>query len=130
MNSEGDAAEPAEALGGTNIARHSVPLEDIHFDLFNGSSLPLSNITEATLLSCASPIPPVEKPVYEQGCQGGRALAMPEDIVIGYVDGAEALAYPVRILNYHEIVNETVNDVPVLISYCPCAAAASSTTAV
>ena len=33
--------------------------------------------------------------------------------------GSEGRAYPFRILLWHEIVNDTVGDVPVLISYCP-----------
>jgi hypothetical protein len=43
----------------------------------------------------------------------------PADRVIGYVHGQEARAYPLKILNYHEIVNDLVGDVPVAITYCP-----------
>ncbi|MFQ5946721.1 MAG: DUF3179 domain-containing protein, partial [Anaerolineae bacterium] len=43
----------------------------------------------------------------------------PSDIILGYVAGEEAWAYPVRILNLHEIVNDQLAGEPVLISYCP-----------
>lgn len=105
-------------LGGTNIAQHSVPLEDIHFDTFNGASIPLSIISETRLLRLRDAIPPIETPQYTD-VETANDWLRPADIVIGYVDGETALAYPTRILNYHEIVNEEVNGVPILISYCP-----------
>ncbi len=42
-----------------------------------------------------------------------------QDRVIGYVRGQEARAYPLKILNYHEIVNDRVGDLPLAITYCP-----------
>lgn len=44
---------------------------------------------------------------------------LPEDRVIGFVAGNEARAYPLRILDYHEIVNDRVADIPVAVTYCP-----------
>jgi hypothetical protein len=105
-------------LAGTDISRHNVPLEDVHFDTFNGSYVPLSDITEAVALQLRDAIPPVANPQYTDVKIADEWLK-DDEIVVGYVDGDEALAYPIRILNYHEIVNETVNGVPVLISYCP-----------
>ncbi len=43
----------------------------------------------------------------------------PDDRVIGLVIGEEVRAYPLAILNYHEIVNDTVGKTPVAVSYCP-----------
>lgn len=42
-----------------------------------------------------------------------------DDVVLGLEFEGEARAYPLRILNWHEIVNDTVNGKPVLITYCP-----------
>lgn len=60
---------------------------------------------------------PVERPVY---CAPN---ALPwltyEHLVIGYEPGDEAFAYPINILNSHEIVNDFIGGVPVLIAYCP-----------
>ncbi len=43
----------------------------------------------------------------------------PEDEVIGLTLGGEARAYPISIMNWHEVVNDLVADVPVAITYCP-----------
>jgi hypothetical protein len=39
------------------------------------------------------------------------------DTVIGVKIGQEARAYPIRILNWHEIVNDTVNGVPIAVTF-------------
>jgi len=41
------------------------------------------------------------------------------DRVIGVLLGGEARAYPIKILNYHEIVNDSIGGRPVAITYCP-----------
>lgn len=43
----------------------------------------------------------------------------PEDRVIGVTVGSEARAYPIRILNYHEIVNDRLSGRRILVTYCP-----------
>ena len=42
-----------------------------------------------------------------------------DEIVIGVVRGGEARAYPVAILTWHELVNDTLGHEPILVSYCP-----------
>ncbi len=42
-----------------------------------------------------------------------------DNLVIGYVAGDRAYAYPINIVNMHELVNDELAGVPVLISYCP-----------
>jgi hypothetical protein len=42
-----------------------------------------------------------------------------DEPVIGLVVEGEAKAYPLRILTWHEIVNDEIAGVPVLITYCP-----------
>ena len=41
------------------------------------------------------------------------------DIVVGVEVDGDARAYPVRILNFHEIVNHTVGDRELIVTYCP-----------
>lgn len=41
--------------------------------------------------------------------------------VIGVVVGGEAKAYPVRMLEFHQIVNDTIGGVPVVVTYDPLA---------
>jgi len=43
----------------------------------------------------------------------------PGNRVAGMVVGREARAYPLKILNYHEIVNGRLGRVPVAVTYCP-----------
>jgi hypothetical protein len=42
-----------------------------------------------------------------------------DDIVIGMVINGAAKAYPYNIMNWHEIVNDTVGGVNVTVTYCP-----------
>lgn len=53
-----------------------------------------------------------------------RRIAETRDVdrrepVISLSIGGEARAYPLRILIWHEIVNDQVSDVPVLVTWCP-----------
>ncbi|WP_052702108.1 DUF3179 domain-containing protein [Marinomonas sp. S3726] len=41
------------------------------------------------------------------------------DPIIGVVIKGEAKAYPLRVLIWHEIVNDVIADVPVAVTYCP-----------
>jgi len=41
------------------------------------------------------------------------------DLVVGLKIGETARAYPLRILVWHEIVNDTLDEQPVIVTYCP-----------
>ncbi|MFQ5559084.1 MAG: DUF3179 domain-containing protein [Nitrospinota bacterium] len=41
------------------------------------------------------------------------------DRVLGIFKNGVAKAYPIKILNWHEIVNDTIGKTPVVITYCP-----------
>ncbi|WP_417737104.1 DUF3179 domain-containing protein [Rosistilla oblonga] len=41
------------------------------------------------------------------------------DRVIGVVSGRETRAYPLAILNYHEIINDRIGELPIAVTYCP-----------
>lgn len=43
----------------------------------------------------------------------------PKDKVIGVSINGDHRAYPIKILNYHEIVNDNVGSTPIVISFCP-----------
>ena len=96
---------------------HDVPLGDIVFDTFNGRFVPLDQASEDLILSLRDAISPVGEPVY------GGLDALPwlqdSDLVMGYVSGEDAYAYPINVLNFHEIVNDEINGLSVLITYCP-----------
>jgi hypothetical protein len=44
---------------------------------------------------------------------------METDLVIGYKIGEDIRAYPHRILDWHEIINDEIGGKPVAITYCP-----------
>ncbi len=41
------------------------------------------------------------------------------DLVLGFVVGEEARAYPHAIMDWHEIINDRVGDVNIAVTYCP-----------
>ena len=50
---------------------------------------------------------------------GEAEFLAPGDRVLGLVRNGDARAYPVRILNWHEVVNDRFGDQAVAITYCP-----------
>lgn len=43
----------------------------------------------------------------------------PGDRVIGVTIHGKARAYPLAVLNWHEVINDTLGDVPIAVVYCP-----------
>ncbi len=100
----------------TSIA--SVSLEEVIFDTFDGGSIALSSADESTIERLRDLIKPIYIPKYDPIEEGD--WLRDTDMVIGYASqNGEAFAYPIKILNFHEIVNDVIAGVPVLISYCP-----------
>jgi hypothetical protein len=85
----------------TDFARHSVPLTSI----LPGGPPP-------------DGIPPIDHPRYVSIARAATFLA-PREPVIAVRVGTQARAYPLQILIWHEIVNDTLGGVPVAVTYCP-----------
>ena len=102
-----------------DVSLHSVPLEDIIIDTFGGSPrfVPLSRASEELIRDLRDAIAPVANPVYG----GPDSLPWLEDthLVMGYRSGDSAFAYAINILNLHEIVNDVIDGVPLVVTYCP-----------
>jgi hypothetical protein len=84
----------------TDFSRHAVPYADI--------------------LSGGPPkdgIPAIDTPRFEPVAQ--NSTLTPTEPVIGVVLGGEAKAYPLRILMWHEIVNDRIGGIPVAVTFCP-----------
>jgi len=62
-------------------------------------------------------IPSIDDPSFQSADEA--AWLADEDLVIGIEVNDEARAYPLRILNVHEIVNDEVGGRPVAVTYCP-----------
>ncbi len=101
-----------------STAREAVPsaLRDDRRD----PSFPAALIDLDRILSGGPPpdgIPPIDNPQFQAAASVGW-LAAEEAVIALEIDG-EARAYPVQIMMWHEIVNDTLGDVPVTVAYCP-----------
>ncbi|WPZ34369.1 DUF3179 domain-containing protein [Thalassobaculum sp. OXR-137] len=85
----------------TDFSQHSVPLNEI-----------------ASGGPGRDDIPPIDRPVFADVTTGFAGVAPTEPVVSVAIAG-DARAYPLRILIWHEIVNDTVGGVPVAVTYCP-----------
>jgi hypothetical protein len=96
------AAAPAQwrlEWPDTDFAKHAVPLDEI--------------------ISGGPPkdgIPAIDDPKFVPVTE---AELPPQEPVIGLIVDGDARAYPLRILIWHEIVNDVVGGVPVAVTYCP-----------
>jgi hypothetical protein len=63
-------------------------------------------------------IPAVDNPKFVSVSEANDWLA-PEEPVIVVVVGDSAKAYPIQVLTWHEIVNDTVGDLPLTVTFCP-----------
>lgn len=61
-------------------------------------------------------IPAIDHPKFVAAAQSRLAAA---DRVLGVALGGRARAYPVAILNWHEVVNDRFGDRQLVITYCP-----------
>jgi hypothetical protein len=82
---------------------------------FGRATVPLSEIRSGG--PPKDGIPAIDKPRFELAAQY-RGLD-PQEPVIGFEVGADARAYPLRVLMWHEIVNDVVGGIPVAVTYCP-----------
>lgn len=62
-------------------------------------------------------IPSIDDPAFIPVAQDTKTA--PTEPVIGLVVNGEAKAYPLRILMWHEIVNDEIGGLPVAVTYCP-----------
>jgi hypothetical protein len=62
-------------------------------------------------------IPALDDPVFED--PSGVEWIAPTEPVIAFELNGDARAYPLAIMTWHEIVNDTVGGVPVVITFCP-----------
>jgi hypothetical protein len=81
----------------------------------------LHSIPYSDIISGGPPkdgIPPLDEPKFINVEEAAEWLRPVEPVVFVQV-GDEARAYPLQILTYHEIVNDTVGDLPLAVTFCP-----------
>lgn len=84
------------------------------FDLTK-HSVPLDQITDGG--PGKDGIPAISAPRFISA--GDATFLQDTDRVLGIALGADAKAYPIKILNWHEIVNDAVGGTAVVVTYCP-----------
>jgi len=62
-------------------------------------------------------IPSIDDPIF-QSASSVDWLSPTEAVLALEIDG-ESRAYPIQVLTWHELVNDTIGDTPVTVSYCP-----------
>ncbi len=68
-------------------------------------------------------IPALVQPKFETKLQADEWLKN-EELVLGLDLKGEQKAYPVKILNWHEVVNDKIQDLPIAITWCTLSGAA------
>ncbi len=64
-------------------------------------------------------IPAIDNPVFEPVDAVGSAAPDPTEPVMSLTIAGDARTYPLRILIWHEIVNDMVGGTPVSVTFCP-----------
>ncbi|MDP6352863.1 MAG: DUF3179 domain-containing protein [Alphaproteobacteria bacterium] len=101
---------PAAAQGWLTRAAREFPMTD-----FSRTVIDLDEI-----MSGGPPrdgIPPIDQPAFRP--IGPRIELGETEPVIGVIVEGEARAYPLQILIWHEIVNDTLAGVPIAVTFCP-----------
>ncbi len=90
----------AKTKNGFNLDNASIPVREIHSGGPSKDGIPAINQPKFTPISHA-------------------AFMHDEDRLLGLVINGEARAYPIKILDHHELVNDVIDDQHFVVSYCP-----------
>ena len=63
-------------------------------------------------------IPPIDQPKFIDNQQAEQWLVPNDPLIMLQLNG-DARAYPLQILTWHEIVNDTGGEIPITITFCP-----------
>lgn len=97
----------------------AAPIES-HGSARNGFDLSNATIPLDEIFAGGPPkdgIPSIDKPRFIKAVEVD--YLKPDDIVIGVELNGAAHAYPLRILIWHEIVNDVIEGHPIAVTYCP-----------
>lgn len=98
-----DAGEDSGGPAPTEVASTPDPLVDPD-DIISGGPPP-------------DGIPPIDDPKFLAPRDAG--FLTDREPVLAVEIGGEAKAYPLQIMIWHEIVNDTISGIPVSVTYCP-----------
>jgi hypothetical protein len=89
-------------LTAWDFSQHSIPLDEI---LSGGPS--------------KDGIPAIDRPRFVSADKASRTFLRNEDRIIALVVNGKKKAYPIKILNWHEIVNDSIGGRRVVVTFCP-----------
>ncbi|WP_282609904.1 DUF3179 domain-containing protein [Pelagibius sp. Alg239-R121] len=118
------AAITVPTLFGMNLAGILSPAAAQSVDWWKSewpnTDFSLHSIEFSEILSGGPPkdgIPSIDRPKFVSVASVSDLA--PTEPVVGLTVNGEARAYPLRILTWHEIVNDTIGGKPVTVTYCP-----------
>ena len=120
-----DASQPAQGAGPTEVEQLQSTPPDVTISgltIVRGGSLdgapePLIDVGEIRAVLSPDGIPSIDEPKFLTTSEVDF-LEENEPVLAFDIDG-DVRAYPVQILTWHEIVNDTVGGTPVAVTYCP-----------
>ena len=118
---EPGSEEAAEDTPEVAVRTESVGCEEGEFFWQVDGCEPATSIDLDRLISGGPPpdgIPPIDDPVFASIDDAAEWLEEDSPVMVVDIDG-DVRGYPLAILTWHEIVNDTVGDVPLVVTYCP-----------
>jgi len=114
------STEPVAASAVDQI--QAGPREDLPSALVDPDAdvLPDPIVDTAEIISGGPPpdgIPPIDEPTFLP--TGAVDFLADDEPVLALEIEGDARAYPIQVMIWHEIVNDTVGDTPVSVTYCP-----------
>ncbi len=104
-----------------------IALDELMVDSFSNFSsrlVPYSQVTDEVLRSARNRLrpfcaqAPVCLPVAYESAANASTWLQPDSLVIGYSDASgQAYAYPLQIMLFHGLVNDTIGNEPILVVY-------------
>lgn len=114
---DGDDGKGMKISKDTQVAKDALGSGGVVMNGFDMSNCLLDMKEVKVGMSRRDGIPSIDKPKFVK--VGDVDYLKDEDIVLGVVRGEVARAYPTRILVWHEIVNDTIGEESVAVTYCP-----------
>jgi hypothetical protein len=113
----GPEESAADVAGGTDTLPEAQPF----FWQQDAEADPPTSVDLDEIISGGPPpdgIPPIDEPKYVSIDEADEWIGDTEPVIV-VERGDQARAYPVQIMTYHEIVNDTLAGEPLLVTYCP-----------
>ena len=106
-------SHPGTASKATSSSGAQMVVDSIVFDTSK------TRIDPVELAAGGPPVDGIHSIDHPQFDSAAQTTFAPDTEVLGIVIDDEAKAYPLPILNWHEIVNDTIGGTPVSVTYCP-----------